>query len=322
VLYVDDLIITGSTSSIIASVKTYLQDRFAMTDLGLLHYFLGIEITQSTSGIFLSQPKYALDLLSRFHMSDCKPAPTPFLSGVKLEAKCSTPLVDATLYRQLVGSLIYLTHTRPDISFAVGMVSRFMQEPHELHWKAAKRILHYIQGTHTYGLHFAAGTGLQLVGYTDSDYAGDIDSRKSTSGYMFYLGSGPICWQSKKQNTVALSSTEAEYRGAVNAATEALWLQHILEEFGFDLPKPTVLHCDNQSAIEISRHPVQHQRTKHIEVHMHYIRELIQGQIIALQYCPTEQQVADIFTKPFTEVKYTRLRDLLGVRDVVERGVP
>ena len=125
-LYVDDLIITGSTSSIIASVKTSLQDRFAMTDLGLLHYFLGIDITQSTSGISLSQPKYAFDLLSRFHMSDCKPAPTPFLSGVKLEAKCSTPLVDATLYRQLVGSLIYLMHTRPDISFAVGMVSHFM----------------------------------------------------------------------------------------------------------------------------------------------------------------------------------------------------
>ena len=125
-------------------------------------------------------------------MSDCKPAPTPFLSGVKLEAKCSTPLVDATLYRQLVGSLIYLTHTKPDISFAVGMVSRFMQEPHELHWKAAKRILHYIQGTHTYGLHFAIGTGLQLVGYTDSDYAGDIDSCKSTSSYMFHLGFGPI----------------------------------------------------------------------------------------------------------------------------------
>ena len=214
-----------------------------------------------------------------------------------------------------------MAHTHPDIAFVVGMVSHFMQEPHQLHWKATKRILHYIHGTHKYGIHYAVGTGLQLVGNTDSDYVEDIDSCKSTSGYMFHLDSGPICWQSKKQNTVALSSTEAEYRGAVNAATEALWLQHILEEFVFDLPKPTVLHCDNQSAIEISRHPVQHHKTKHIEVHMHYIRELIQGQIIALQYCPTAEQVADIFTKPFTEVKYTHLRDLLGVRDVAERGV-
>ena len=157
-LYVDDLIITGSTTSIINNVKATLQDRFVMTDLGLLHYFLGIEINQSSSGITLSQPKYPLDLLAQFRMSDCKAASTPFLSGVKLEAKCSTPLGDATLYRQLVGSLIYLTHTRPDIPFVVGMVSLFMQEPHELHWKVAKCILHYIQGTHTHGIHYTAGT--------------------------------------------------------------------------------------------------------------------------------------------------------------------
>ncbi|GLJ07318.1 hypothetical protein SUGI_0064280 [Cryptomeria japonica] len=264
VLYVDDLIIIGSTSSIISKVKSALHDRFAMTDLGLLHYFLGIEISQSSSGITLSQPKYALDLLAHFHMADCKPALTPFLSRVKLEAQCSSPLVDATLYRQLVGSLIYLTHTRPDISFAVGMVSRFMQEPYELHWKAAKCILHYIQGTHHYGIHYAAGTGLCLVGYTDSDWAGDLVDRKSTSGYSFHLGSGPICWQSKKQHAIALSSTEAEYRGTVNAAIETIWLQQILIEFGFTTPWPTVLHCDNQNAIAISKNPVQHQQTKHI----------------------------------------------------------
>lgn len=150
-----------------------------------------------------------------------------------------------------------------------------MQEPHELHWKAAKHILHYIKGTHTHGIHYAVGIGLQLIGYTDLDYVGDLDYRKSTSGYIFHLGSDPICWPSKKQNNVALSSTEAKYRGVVNAATKALWLQNILEEFGFDLPKPTVIHCDNQSAIEISKHPVQHQWKKHIEVHMYYIRELI-----------------------------------------------
>lgn len=144
VLYVDDLIITGSTASIISKVKSALHDRLAMTDLGLLHYFLRIEISQSPFGIALSQPKYALDLLACFHMADCKPRPTPFLSGVKLEAQCSFPLVDVTFYRQLVGSLIYLTHTCPDISFADGMISRFMQEPHELHWNSTKHILHYI----------------------------------------------------------------------------------------------------------------------------------------------------------------------------------
>ncbi len=189
VLYVDELIITGSTSSIIACVKTSLQDRFAMIDLGLLHYFLGIEITQSSEGISLSQPKYALDLLSRFHMSDCKPTPTPFLSGVKLETKCTTPLVYATLYKQLVGSLIYLTHTRPNIAFAVGMVSRFMQEPHELHWKAAKHILHYIKGTHTHGIHYAIGTGFSWLDTQTQTMQGTQILASPLQGTYFTLAS-------------------------------------------------------------------------------------------------------------------------------------
>ncbi|XP_059078089.1 secreted RxLR effector protein 161-like [Cryptomeria japonica] len=142
-------------------------------------------------------------------MVDCKGAPTPFLSRLKLEASCSSPLVDATLYHQLVGSLIYLTHTRPDISYVVGLVSRFMQEPHELHWKAAKRILHYVQGTRNYGIRYAAGTDIDLVGYTDLDWTTDSQDRKSTSGYCFSLGSGPISWSSEKQSAIALSSTEA-----------------------------------------------------------------------------------------------------------------
>jgi len=253
-------------------------------------------------------------------MDDYKPAPTPFLSGVKFEAQCSSPLVDGTLYRQLVGSLIYLTHTRPDISYAVGMVSRFMQEPHELHWKAAKRILHYIQGTHNFGIHYAAGIELDLVGYTDSDWAGDSEDRKSTSGYSFSLGSGPVCWSSKKQSAIALSSTEAEYRGAVNASTEAIWLQNLLTEFGIQIRQPSVIFCDNQSAIQISQNPVHHQWTKHIEVHMHYIRELIHGHVVDLRYCLTSEQVADIFTKPFTESKFLHLRAFLGVRDASSSG--
>jgi hypothetical protein len=201
-LYVDDLIVTGSTSSIIASIKITLHDMFSMTELGLLHYFLRIEITWSSSRISLAQPKYALDLLAHFHMVDCKLALTPFLSRVKLEAKCSTPLVDATLYHQLVGRLIYLTHTHPDISFVVGIVSHFMMEPHELHWKAVKHIFHYIQGTHRYEIHYAMGTSSYLIGYMDSDWAGDLDDHKSTSCYNFHLGFSPICWQLKKQHAI------------------------------------------------------------------------------------------------------------------------
>jgi hypothetical protein len=164
VLNVDDLLITGCSTSVIVAVKRILHDRFFMTDMGPLHFFLGLKISQDASGIKLSQAKYARDLLERFHMIDCKSAPTPFLSGVKLEDGEETPLVDNTLYRQLVGSLLYLTHSRPDLSYAVGAVSRFMQESHELHWKVAKHILRYIQGTITFGIHYATESTLHLIG--------------------------------------------------------------------------------------------------------------------------------------------------------------
>jgi hypothetical protein len=211
VLYVDDLILTGSESKLLNHVKTSLKKKFEMTDLGFLHYFLGLQVLQTNEAIFLSQSKYACDLLRRFHMDDCKPTPSPFQSGVKLSATCTSPEVDATLYRQLVGSLLYLTHTCPDLSFAVGLVARYMQTPHEIHWKAAKRILRYVRGTVQFGIHYSSGGTPLLVGFTDSDWAGDLDDRKSTAGYVFSLGSGPVTWAYKKQQAIALSSTEAEY---------------------------------------------------------------------------------------------------------------
>jgi hypothetical protein len=257
------------------------------------------------------------DLLVRFHMTDCKSTTTPFLSGVHLEDGGDTPVVDNTLYRQLVGSLLYLTHTRPDLSYAVGEVSRYMQEPHELHWKASKRILRYVQGTTGYGIHYATGCALDLMGFTDSDWVGDNTDHKSTSGYVLSLGSGPICWSSKKQSTISLSSAEVEYRGAVNVTIQALWLQNFLTELGIQFHRPTVIWCDNQSTLKFCRDPVQRQWTKHIEIHMHYIRELVHDRIIDLQYCPSTEQTADIFTKTFTEQKFHFLRDRLGVKDTV-----
>jgi hypothetical protein len=271
VLYVDDLLITGDSCSTIVETKAALHNTFSMTDMGLLNYFLGLEISQKESGVTISQSKYAIDLLVRFHMSDCKPATTPFLSGVKLEDEKDSPLADCTLYRQLVGSLLYLTHSRPDLSYVVGIVSRYMQEPHEIHWKAAKRILRYVQGTINYGIHYSTACTLDLIGYTDSDWAGDSIDRKSTSGYVLNLGSGPICWSSKKQSSIALSSTEAEYRGVVNATIHTIWLQNFLTELGISFHQPTIIWCDNQSTLKVCRDPIQRQRTKHIEIHMHFI---------------------------------------------------
>jgi hypothetical protein len=212
VLYVDDLILTGSDPKLLNHVKTNLKKKFEMIDLGFLHYFLGLQVLQTNEGIFLSQSKYACDLLRRFHMDDCKPTPSPFQSGVKLTSTCTSPEVDATLYRQLVGSLLYLTHTHPDLSFVVGLVSQYMKTPHESHWKAAKRILHYVRGTVQFGIHYSSGGTPLLVGFTDSDWADDPDDQKSTAGYVFSLGSGPVTWAYKKQQAIALSSAEAEYR--------------------------------------------------------------------------------------------------------------
>eukprot|EP00253_Pinus_taeda_P031088 PITA_31088 len=294
VLYVDDLILTGSDPNLINHLKSSLNKKFEMTDLGHLHYFLGLQVLQSKEGIFLSQSKYACDLLCFVHMEDCKPAPSPFQSGVKLSVSCTSPEVDATLYRQLVGKLLYLTHTRPDLSFAVGLVARFMENPRESHWKAAKRILRYVRGTIQFGIHYSAKATPLLVGFTDSDWAGDPDDRKSTA--------------------------EAEYCGAVEASREALWLRQILSEFGFEQQHPSTLWCDNQSAIQLCKDPVQHQRSKLIELHMHFIRKLIHDHVLEVQYCSTDDQVVDIFTKALTEAKFTKLRYMLGVQEVVTKG--
>ena len=209
VLYVYDLILTGSDPKLITHVKSSLKQNFEMSDLGHLHYFLGLQVLRSKKGISLSQSKYACDLLRRFHMEDCKPAPSPFQSRVKLSATCTSPKVDATLYRQLVGSLLYLNRSLLDLSFAIACVASYMQTPHESHWKAAKRILRYIRGKIQFGIHYSTrGTPL-LVGFTDSDWADNPDDRNSTAGYVFILGSGPVTWDCKKQQARALSSAEA-----------------------------------------------------------------------------------------------------------------
>jgi hypothetical protein len=232
VLYVDDLLIIGCSTSMIVAVNRILHDRFLMMNMGLLHFFLRLKISQDASGIKLSHAKYARDLLDRFHMIDYKSALNPFLSGVKLEDGEDTPLVDNTLYRQLVGSLLYLTHSRPYLSYVVGTVSRFMQEPHELHWKVAKHILRYVQGTITFWIQYATESTLYLIGFTNSDWVGDSTDRKSTSSYSLNIGSGPICWSSKKQVAISLSLVEVEYRGVVNITIQSMWLQHFLIELG------------------------------------------------------------------------------------------
>eukprot|EP01018_Ginkgo_biloba_P040026 Gb_26864 [translate_table: standard] len=198
VLYVDDLLITGNDVSMILDLKKDLQMNFEMIDLGLLHYFLGIEVWQTPGRVFISQAKYIWEVLRRFRMEDCKPVCTPMEIGTKLRVQDEGVQIDGTLYRQLVGSLIYLTTTRSDIAFAVGIVSRFMAEPKQSHWLAMKQILRYLRGTLQYGLEFVQNDEFKLQGHTDSDLAGCADTRRSTFGYSFSLGSTALTWISKK----------------------------------------------------------------------------------------------------------------------------
>jgi hypothetical protein len=312
ILYVDDLFITGA-EDLIADCKLGLASEFEMSDIGLMHYFLGMEVWQEEGHIFLGQGKYAADILSRFQMEDCRPMSTPMITNWKKLSASDSQLVDATVYRQLIGSLMYLVNTRPDICFAVNTLSQYMVEPRSVHMVGAKHVLRYVAGTVDFGLDYVRGDGVSLVGYTDSDWAGCAADRKSTSGCCFSLGSGLVSWFSRKQKSVALSSAEAEYMAASQASCEAIWLRKMLVGlFGQEMA-PTVIHCDNQSCIKLSENPVFHDRSKHIEIRYHFIRDWVQRGAVQLQYISTDDQVADILTKALPRGKHVFFRDKMGL---------
>ncbi|GFZ02718.1 hypothetical protein Acr_15g0013260 [Actinidia rufa] len=281
-LYVDDMIITGDDLDGIATLKKFLSLQFEMKDLGNLSYFLGIEVSSTSDGYSLSQTKYASELLSRAGLTDNKTVDTPLENNVRLNTSDGEPLSDPTLYRQLVGSLIYLTVTRPDISHAVHIVSQFMSTPRSTHYAAALRILRYVKGAPT--------------------------DRRSTTGYCFFLGDSLISWRSKKQSVVARSSTEAEYRALADATSELLWLRWLIHDLGIDSPS-VALHCDNHSAIQIAHNDVFHERTKHIEIDCHFIRHHLQQGVLHLVPVRSADQPADLFTKTHPT---GRFRDLLS----------
>jgi hypothetical protein len=322
-VYVDDLIITGGSTREIEAFKNQMKKLFSMSDLGLLSYYLGIEVHQTPGKISLSQSAYAAKVLDKCGMKDCNPTLIPMDPRTKLSKESSNPLVDSTQYRSIVGSLRYLIHTRPDIAHSVGIVSRFMEKPTTEHLAAVKQVLRYVKGTLDHGCIYKKGEeGLKLHGYSDSDNAGDIDDRKSTTGMVFYLGCNPISWCSQKQKGVALSSCEAEYIAASTAACQALWLGRLLA----DLMKkkkvePVVLRVDNQSAISLSKNPVLHERSKHIDTRYHFIRDHVDAGRIDVQYVCTNEQLADILTKPLSRLKFQEMRVKIGVQELKEGRV-
>jgi hypothetical protein len=293
--------------------KKSMMVEFEMTDLGMMHYFLGIEVVQSANGIFISQKKYLREILDRFQMKDCNPVSTPVEYGLKLTRDSGGRKVNSTVYKQIVGSLMYLTATRPDIMHATGLISRYMECPREMHLLVAKRIMRYLKGTLEYGLFYKKGVKSDLIAFTDSDYAGDQDDRRSTSGYVFMMGTGAISWSSKKQPIVTLSTTEAEFVAATACTCQAIWLRKILEELHSKQVGAITIFCDNNSAIKLSKNPVLHGRSKHIDVKYYFLRDLSNDGVIDLKYCKSEEQLADMFTKPLRFFPFQNLRRLMGV---------
>ena len=298
IIYVDDMVITGDDTIEMDKLQRQLASEFEMKDLGELKYFLGIEVARGREGIYLCQRKYIIDLLTETGMLDCKPIDTPIEQNHCLAEYPDQIPTDRARYQRLVGRLIYLAHTRPDVAYAVSVVSQFMHNPSENHMNAVLRILRYLKSAPGRGVMFSKHNNpLEVCGFTDADWAGSITDRKSTSGYFTFVGGNLVTWKSKKQKVVARSSAEAEYRGMAHGVCELLWIRTLLLDLGFELKNTMQMYCDNRAAIDISQNPVQHDRTKHVEVDRHFIKEKLDAKLISFPFVPTEEQLVDILTK-------------------------
>ncbi|GKB90499.1 ribonuclease H-like domain-containing protein, partial [Tanacetum coccineum] len=312
-LYVDDIILTASSSAFLQRIIASLYNEFAKTDLGSLNYFLGISAQRSASGLFLSQSKFVKEILEVDHMQNCNPCRTPVDTESKLGSD-GDPVSDPTLYRSLAGALQYLTFTRPDLSYAVQQVCLYMHDPRDPHFTALKRILCYVRGTLDYGLQLHVSSTTQLSAYTDADWAGCPVTRRSTSGYCVFLGDNLLSWSAKRQVTLSRSSVEAEYRGVANVVAETAWIRNLLCELHTPLFTATLVYCDNVSVVYMSANPVQHQRTKHIEIDIHFVHDFVASGQVRVLHVPSRFQYADIFTKGLPTALFIEFRSSLNVR--------
>ncbi|KAH9698504.1 Integrase catalytic domain-containing protein [Citrus sinensis] len=311
-IYVDDIIFGSTNELLCKEFSLCMSKEFEMSMMGELKYFLGLQIKQSEEGIFINQAKYVKDLLKRFGIDDSKTNNTPMSTTTKLDKDEKGKEVDIKMYRGMIGSLLYLTASRPDIMFNVCLCARFQSCPKESHLLAVKRIFRYLSGTIDIGLWYPRGTHIDLTCFSDADFAGYKVDRKSTSGTCYILGHSLVSWFSKKQNSVALSTTKAEYIAAGSCCAQALWMKQTLRDYGINLEQIPI-KCDNTSAINLSKNPIQHSRTKHIEIRHHFLRDHVQKGHIALEFISTEKQLADIFTKPLCKEQFSKIRHVLGM---------
>ncbi|UYV83660.1 hypothetical protein LAZ67_23001938 [Cordylochernes scorpioides] len=308
-IYVDDMIVAAEEESPLICFKESMKKLFKINYLGALNYCLGIRVQRGVDGsIYLDQERYIEELLEKYEMKESKPISTPMDPNYKV-TKIS-PIdgenepVDKVQYQSLIGSLIYLSvSTRPDIAYTISTLGQFSNDPRRQHWNIAKRVLRYLRKTSGLKITFKKSTK-ELYGYVDAYWGGNLMDRKSHSGFVFYLAGGPIAWESKKQQTVSLSSTESEYIALCEAGKEAVHIRMLLDELGFGeiLEGPTVLKTDNQGARQLTRNPVYHARTKHIDIKWHYIRDIYDEGLVEIVHTPTQENVADIFTKSLESV--------------------
>jgi hypothetical protein len=322
-VYVDDIIIVARQKDCLEETKSALQQAFSVRDLGEAKWFLGMVIERSRRAqvIKISQEQMVKKLVVKFGLSEAKTKSTPLALGINLVKAKEDEVLDKTQYPygELVGSMLYLAVcTRPDIAHAVGVLARYMSAPSMEHWKTARAVLRYVAGSASVGIKFGS-TGsrkgsIGLVGYCDSDFAGDLDSRRSTTGYVFLLNGGVVSWNSRLQPTTAASTSEAEYMAAAAATKEALWLRKLMADL--EHPEECILiNCDNQGAIKLLKHPIASTRTKHIDVMHHFVRDRVTRKEVAFQYCKTEDMFADFMTKALSPVKFKACCAGLGICD-------
>ncbi|GJW99456.1 putative ribonuclease H-like domain-containing protein [Tanacetum coccineum] len=311
-VYVYDIIFGSTKESLSTEFEQLMHKKFQMSSMGKLTFFLGLQVEQRSDGIFLSQDKYVKEILKKFGYSSVKSASTPMETHMPLTKDEHGTDVDVHLYRSMIGSLMYLTSSRPDIMFAVCACSRFQVQPKESHMHAVKRIFRYLQGQPTLGLLYPKASPLELVAFSDSDYAGASLDRKSTTGGCQFLGCRLVSWQCKKQTIVANSTTEAEYIAASNCCAQVLWLQNQLLDFVYNFMK-TQIHIDNESAICVVKNPVSHSKTKHIEIRFHFIRDCYEKGLIEMAKIHTDNNVADLLTKAFDVTRFKYLIASIGM---------
>ncbi|KAG7556307.1 Reverse transcriptase RNA-dependent DNA polymerase [Arabidopsis suecica] len=316
-VYVDDIVIAGNNEEVIDQLKKDLAQAFKLRDLGPLKYFLGLEIARSEEGISVCQRKYTLELLEETGLLGCRPSSIPMEPSIKLTQHNNEPeLENPEVYRRLVGKLMYLTITRPDITYAVNKLCQFSSSPKKSHLNAAYKVVHYLKGTAGLGLFYSSKSDLCLTAYTDADWGSCIDSRRSTSGYCMFLGDSLVSWKSKKQDMASASSAESEYRAMAMASKEIAWLDKLVAEFQIHRTKPVPMFCDSTAAIHIANNSVFHERTKHIENDCHITRDRIEQGLLKTLHVTTTTQLADILTKPLFPALFNSLLSKMSLLSI------